>query len=149
MPELRTPRMYTSTFGDWFNQAVIDFMLGSRTISVFHEFLLKLQSSDPSELIRISRIRAEAVATSVARVLEDGERLLSGWTLFAPEQLNVKVGSHFEEKVLLLVSHRARRINGCCSPSQSVRALYIIVSVSNFFGTELASLFVSRAMIIP
>ena len=95
--------MYTSTFGDWFNQAVIDFMLGNRTISVFSEFLLKLQSSDPSELIRISKIRAEAIATSVARVLDDGERLLSGWTLFSPEEMNAKVG-RFEEKVLLLVS---------------------------------------------
>ncbi|KAI0797649.1 SacI homology domain-containing protein [Abortiporus biennis] len=103
-------RMYTSTFGDWFSQAVIDFMLGNRTISVFHEFLVKLQSSDPSELLRISRIRAEAIATSVARVLEDGERLLSGWTLFAPVELNAKAGLPFEEKVLLL----------------SVRALYII-----------------------
>ncbi|TCD64143.1 hypothetical protein EIP91_004492 [Steccherinum ochraceum] len=102
-------RMYTSTFGDWFNQAVIDFMLGNRTLSVFSEFLLRLQSSDPSELIRISKIRAEAIATSVARVLEDGERLLSGWTLFAPVDMNTKVG-RVEEKVLLL----------------SVRALYII-----------------------
>lgn len=95
--------MYTSTFGDWFNQAVIDFMLGNRTLSVFSEFLLRLQSSDPSELIRISKIRAEAIATSVARVLEDGERLLSGWTLFAPVGVNTKVGQ-FEEKVLLLAS---------------------------------------------
>lgn len=78
-------------------------MLGNRTISVFSEFLLKLQSSDPSELIRISKIRAEAIATSVARVLVDGERLLSGWTLFSPGDVNTKVG-RFEEKVLLLVS---------------------------------------------
>lgn len=96
--------MYTSTFGDWFNQAVIDFTLGNRTITVFHEFLLKLQSTDPSDLIRISKIRAEAIATSVARVLEEGEALLSGWTLFAPAELNTKVGPQFEEKVLLLVS---------------------------------------------
>ncbi|KAH8106812.1 SacI homology domain-containing protein [Cristinia sonorae] len=102
-------RMYTSTFGDWFNQAVIDFMLGNRTLSVFSEFLLKLQSSDPSELIRISKIRAEAIATSVARVLVEGERLLSGWTLFSPADVNTRVG-RFEEKVLLL----------------SVKALYII-----------------------
>ncbi|KAI0082839.1 hypothetical protein K474DRAFT_1584893 [Panus rudis PR-1116 ss-1] len=103
-------RMYTSTFGDWFNQAVIDFMLGNRTITVFSEFLLRLQSTDPSDLIRISKIRAEAIATSVARVLEDGERLLSGWTLLSPTEMNTKVGNRFEEKVLLL----------------SVRALYIV-----------------------
>jgi hypothetical protein len=96
-------RMYTSTFSDWFCQAVIDFMLGNRTLSVFAEFLLKLQSTDPRDLIRLSKIRAEAIATSVSRVLAEGERLLSGWTLFAPEELNVRVGDKWEEKVLLLV----------------------------------------------
>ncbi|TFY55822.1 hypothetical protein EVG20_g9178 [Dentipellis fragilis] len=102
-------RMYTSTFSDWFSQAVIDYMLGYRTISVFSEFLLKLQSTDPRELIRLSKIRAEAIATSVSRVLQDGERLLSGWTLFAPSELNAKVGEKFEEKVLLLDPQRALR----------------------------------------
>ncbi|KAJ7063419.1 SacI homology domain-containing protein [Mycena amicta] len=97
-------RMYTSTFSDWFSQAVIDFMLGNRTLSVFSEFLLKLQSSDPRDLIRLSKIRAEAIATSVARVLGEGERLLSGWTLFAPDELNAKIGDKFEEKVLLLTA---------------------------------------------
>lgn len=95
--------MYTSTFGDWFSQAVIDFILGNRTLTVFSEFLLKLQSTDPSELIRVSKIRSEAIATSVARVLEDGERLLSGWTLLSPTDVNTKIGNRFEEKVLLLV----------------------------------------------
>ncbi|KAF8809044.1 hypothetical protein BYT27DRAFT_7163377 [Phlegmacium glaucopus] len=95
-------RMYTATFSDWFCQAVIDFMLGNRTASVFSEFLLKLKSTDPRDLIRLSRIRAEAIATSVSRVLPEGERLLSGWTLFAPEELNTRIGIKFEEKVLLL-----------------------------------------------
>lgn len=96
--------MYTSTFGDWFSQAVIDFMLGNRTISVFSEFLLRLQSTDPRDLIRISRIRAEAIAECVSRVLDEGERLLSGWTLFGPSEMNTKAGEKFEEKVVLLVS---------------------------------------------
>ncbi|KAI0647334.1 SacI homology domain-containing protein [Trametes meyenii] len=105
-------RMYSSTFADWFSQAVIDFALGNRTTSVFSEFLNKLQSTDPRELIRISKIRADATATCVSRVLPEGERLLSGWTLFAPEELSTKVGDKFEEKVLLL----------------SAKALYIIAS---------------------
>jgi hypothetical protein len=103
-------RMYTSTFSDWFCQAVIDFMLGNRTTSVFSEFLLKLKATDPRDLIRLSKIRAEAIATSVSRVLSEGERLLAGWTVFAPEDLNVKTGLKFEEKILLL----------------SVKAIYII-----------------------
>ena len=97
--------MYSSTFSDWFCQAVIDFMLGHRTLSVFSEFLLKLQSTDPRELIRLSKIRAEAIATCVQRVLPEGERLLSGWTLFSPEHFDTKMGEKFEEKVLLLVRH--------------------------------------------
>ncbi|KAJ3818742.1 SacI homology domain-containing protein [Lentinula raphanica] len=97
-------RMYTSTFSDWFSQAVIDYMLGNRTISVFSEFLLKLQSTDPRDLIRLSKIRAEAIATSVSRCLSEGERLLSGWTLFSPEDLNTRIGEKFEEKVLLLTN---------------------------------------------
>ncbi|KAF4615242.1 hypothetical protein D9613_002633 [Agrocybe pediades] len=113
-------RMYTSTFSDWFSQAVIDFMLGNRTISVFSEFLLKLKATDPRDLIRLSKIRQEAVGEAVARVLPEGERLLNGWTLFAPEELGVKIpvrvsaggglGGGFEEKVLLL----------------SAKALYIV-----------------------
>ena len=95
--------MYTSTFGDWFNQAVIDYMLGNRTITVFSELLHKLQSSDPRDLIRLSKIRAEAIADCVSRILAEGERLLSGWTLFAPVEVNVKISDKFEEKVLLLV----------------------------------------------
>lgn len=97
-------RMYTSTFSDWFTQAVIDYMLGNRNMSVFTEFLLKLQSTDPRDLIRLSKIRAEAIATSVSRCLSEGERLLSGWTLFSPEELNATIAEKFEEKVLLLVS---------------------------------------------
>ncbi|KAF5373719.1 hypothetical protein D9758_000704 [Tetrapyrgos nigripes] len=95
-------RMYTSTFSDWFSQAVIDYTLGNRTISVFSEFLNKLQSSDPRDLIRLGKIRAEAIGDSVSRCLSEGERLLKGWTLFAPEELNVRIGDKFEEKVLLL-----------------------------------------------
>lgn len=102
-------RLYSATFSDWFRQAVLDFMLGCRTLSVFEEFLIKLQSTDPRELIRLSKIRAEAIATSVARVLSEGETLISGWTVFSPERLNVKFDDRFEEKVLLLVSFMARR----------------------------------------
>ncbi len=71
---------------------------------MFSEFLLKLKSTDPRDLIRLSKIRAEAIATSASRVLPESEQLLSGWTLFSPEDINTKVGIKFEEKVLLLVS---------------------------------------------
>ena len=96
--------MYSSTFGDWFNQAVIDFILGYRTLSVFSEFLAKLQSTDPRDRIKMDRIRTEAIADSVSLILEEGEPLLSGWTLLSPSELNTRIGRRLEEKVLLLVS---------------------------------------------
>ena len=96
-------RMYSSTFSDWFSQAVIDFMLGYRTLSVFTEFLVKLQSTDPRERVRIDKIRTEAIADAVSRVLPEGETLLSGWTLLSPAELNARVSEKLEEKILLLV----------------------------------------------
>ncbi|KAJ3500199.1 hypothetical protein NMY22_g19338 [Coprinellus aureogranulatus] len=125
-------RMYTATFGDWFSQAVIDFMLGYRTKAVFSEFLLKLQSTDPRDLIRLSKIRAEAVATCASRVLPEGEHLRSGWTLFAPEDVNVKVGLKFEEKVLLL-SSKALYIVSYDYTLEKVK-LYIRVPLGDIIG---------------
>lgn len=103
-------RMYSSTFSDWFSQAVIDFMLGYRTLSVFSEFLVKLQSTDPRERVRLDKIRTEAIADAVSRVLPEGETLLSGWTLLSPAELNARVSEKLEEKILLL----------------SIRCLYIV-----------------------
>ncbi|SRR5258707_4135372 len=128
--------MYTSTFNDWFSQVVIDYMLGFRTLSVFSEFLLKLQSTDPRELVRLSNIRAEAIATCVSRVLEEGETLFSGWSLFSPVALNTKLGEKFEEKVLLLV-RQFHLIFGLSRFTvtfpQSRVALYIIVRAKSVF----------------
>jgi hypothetical protein len=95
--------MYSSTFSDWFSQAVIDFMLGYRSVSVFTEFLHNLSAAEPGELIRISKIRLSAIETCSSMVLSEGEQLQYGWTLLSPEEPNVKIGDNFEEKVLLLV----------------------------------------------
>ncbi|KAF8510997.1 SacI homology domain-containing protein [Hysterangium stoloniferum] len=97
-------RVYTSTFSDWFCQAVIDYFLGNRTLSVFSEFLSKLSSTDPGELIRISKIRAAAIETCGSRVLFEGEKQIAGWTLFSPVEMNVRLSDKFEEKVLLLTA---------------------------------------------
>ncbi|KIJ26452.1 hypothetical protein M422DRAFT_272497 [Sphaerobolus stellatus SS14] len=95
-------RVYTSTFSDWFCQAVIDFMLGNRTLSVFSEFLSKLSSTDPGELMRVWKIRAMAIETCASRVLSEEERQIAGWTLLSPTDLNTKISEKFEEKVLIL-----------------------------------------------
>ena len=96
-------RMYTSSFSDYFSQACIDYFLGHRTTSVFSEFLLKLSSTDPREMHRLSKIRAAAIETSASLVIYSGEQMLSGWTLISPMEFNVRAGVQFGEKVLLLV----------------------------------------------
>ncbi|KAG8962483.1 hypothetical protein FRC05_005328 [Tulasnella sp. 425] len=95
-------RMYSSTFSDYFSQACIDFFLGNRNATVFSEFLSKLTSTDPKEIIRLSKIRAAAIETSTEMVLYPGEKLIKGWTLLSPYEIGVKVGGNFVEKVLLL-----------------------------------------------
>ena len=98
--------MYYGAVSDFFAQAVISFFLGHRNLAVFGEFLQNLQSSDASDLTRLSRVRDAAVETSSARVLSDGESRLAGWTLLSPEERDVKLTPKLEEKVLLLVGER-------------------------------------------
>ena len=130
-------RMYTSTFSDWFSQAVIDYFLGNRTLSVFSEFLLRLQSSDPRDLIHLSRIRAEAIATSVSRVLTEQECLLCGWTVFSPSELNLKFSDRFEEMVLLLVSlSLSNPKDGAGSYSRPVRRYTLLYAPAFLHTTD-------------
>ncbi|KAG8903996.1 hypothetical protein FRB99_002408 [Tulasnella sp. 403] len=104
-------RMYSSTFSDYFSQACIDFLLGNRNSSVFSEFLSKLSSTDPKEMIRLSKIRAAAIETSVELVLYKGETLLNGWTMLSPLEINTKVGNKFVEKVILLSAQAIYVVN--------------------------------------
>ena len=98
-------RMYSATFTDYFSQAVIDFTLGHRTLSVFSEFMSNMTSTDPRELFRLSKVRAIAIETCAALVVPEGEgEIKGGWTVFSPVRLGVRVSAVFEEKVLLVVS---------------------------------------------
>lgn len=49
-----------------------------------------------------------AVETCSARVLEEGERRIYGWTVFSPEEPNMRFTQKLEEKILLVVSARRR-----------------------------------------
>ncbi|CAE6441727.1 unnamed protein product [Rhizoctonia solani] len=95
-------RMVTSNFGDYFAQATIDFMLGHRTTSVFSEFLLQLSSTDPREILKVSKIRASAIETTVSRVLSENEHSVNAWTLLSPVEVGVAVSDKFVEKILVL-----------------------------------------------
>jgi hypothetical protein len=90
-------------------------MLGCRGTSVFAEFLLKLSSSDPRDVLRLSKIRAAAIESATKIVVLDGEDFKAGWTMLSPVDFNVKISDKFEEKVLLLVSDGGlQRCEGVC-----------------------------------
>ncbi|KAG8685683.1 hypothetical protein FRC08_012971, partial [Ceratobasidium sp. 394] len=97
-------RMYTSNFADYFSQATIDFMLGHRTVAVFSEFLLRLSSTDPREILKASKIRASAIETTIARVVLEYEHAVNAWTLLSPAQVGVTVADKFVEKILVLTA---------------------------------------------
>ncbi len=79
-------------------------MLGYRGTGIFEEFLGKLASTDPRDILRLSKIRSAAIETAASIVILDGERLTQGWTLLSPTEMNLKISDKFEEKVLLLVN---------------------------------------------
>jgi len=81
-------------------------MLGYRGTSVFAEFLLKLSSSDPRDVLRLSKIRAAAIESATRIVVLDGEEFKYGWTMLSPVDFNVRISDKFEEKILLVVSDR-------------------------------------------
>jgi len=81
-------------------------MLGYRGTSVFAEFLLKLSTSDPRDMFRLSKIRAAAIESATEIVVLDGEEYKFGWTMLSPVDFNVKISDKFEEKILLVVSDR-------------------------------------------
>ncbi|KAJ9103285.1 hypothetical protein QFC21_002708 [Naganishia friedmannii] len=95
-------RMGRGAIGDFFSQAVISFMVGERNLTVFSEVLANLGSVDRTSLLRLSRIRAAAIETCSARVLEEGERRIYGWTLFSPDEPNVRYTQKLDEKILLI-----------------------------------------------
>jgi len=121
--------VYSATFSDWFSQAVIDYMLGHRGTSVFAEFLLKLSSSDPRDMLRLSKTRAAAIESSTKIVVLDGEEFKYGWTMLSPVEFNIRISDKFEEKILLVVSvGKAVQVSVLLMRVvQTSKAIYIIV----------------------
>lgn len=78
-------------------------MLGYRGTSVFSEFLQKLSSSDPRDVLRLSKVREAAIEHASSLAVLGEERLTAGWTLLSPMLFNIRLADKFEEKILLLV----------------------------------------------
>ncbi|KAK4058668.1 hypothetical protein OIO90_000112 [Microbotryomycetes sp. JL221] len=100
-------RLMQGAVSDFFRQAVLDYVLGVNS-NAFAEYSEHLQSSDPTKLVELRKIRQEAVETSVQEVLSEGEDKIAGWTLLSPAEADAARSpkNSYLEKVLL-VSNRA------------------------------------------
>ena len=98
---LTLTRYYNNIVNDYFAQAVIDYLLGRATDTIFAEFEADMKSSD--YFIDVRKVRQAAIERCAARVIEDeDEDLIHGWTLSVPTSANHVKTSTFEEAVLLL-----------------------------------------------
>ncbi|KAF2864958.1 SacI domain-containing protein [Massariosphaeria phaeospora] len=98
---LTLSRYYNNIVNDYFAQALIDYLLGRATDSIFAEFEADMKSSD--YFIDVRKVRQAAIERSAGIVIEDKhEDLISGWTLSVPTAANQLKTATFEEAVLLL-----------------------------------------------
>ncbi|KAJ8111179.1 hypothetical protein OPT61_g6166 [Boeremia exigua] len=98
---LTLTRYYNNIVNDYFAQAVIDYLLGRATDTIFAEFEADMKSSD--YFVDVRKVRQAAIERCAARVIEDeDEDLVHGWTLSVPTSANHVKTSTFEEAVLLL-----------------------------------------------
>lgn len=98
---LTLTRYYNNIVNDYFAQAVIDYLLGRATDTIFAEFEADMKSSD--YFVDVRKVRQAAIERCAARVVEDeDEDLIHGWTLSVPTSANHVKTSTFEEAVLLL-----------------------------------------------
>ncbi len=87
---------------DFFRQTVLDFTYGSIGLHGLERYYDDLNSRDPSESIRLARVRTSAIESCRREVVPDIEPLIGGWTLCSPLQPNTVQALKLEEKVALL-----------------------------------------------
>jgi hypothetical protein len=98
---LTLTRYYNNIVNDYFAQAVIDYLLGRATDTIFAEFEADMKSSD--YFIDVRKVRQQAIERSAGIVIEDhDEDLVHGWTLSVPTSADHVKTATFEEAVLLL-----------------------------------------------
>ncbi|KAL1598811.1 hypothetical protein SLS60_007953 [Paraconiothyrium brasiliense] len=98
---LTLTRYYNNIVNDYFAQAVIDYLLGRATDTIFAEFEADMKSAD--YFIDVRKVRQAAIDRSAGIVIEDkDEDLVAGWTLSVPTSADHLKTATFEEAVLLL-----------------------------------------------
>lgn len=97
-------RMVQGAVTDFFRQTVLDFTYGSIGLGGLERYYDDLNSRDPSESIRLARVRASAIESCRREVVSETEPLIGGWTLCSPLQANTVAALKLEEKVALLTN---------------------------------------------
>jgi hypothetical protein len=98
---LTLTRYYNNIVNDYFAQALIDYVLGRATDTIFAEFEADMKSSD--YFVDIRKVRQAAIERCESIVIEDkDEDLIGGWTLSVPTSSDTLKTTTFEEAVLLL-----------------------------------------------
>lgn len=98
-------RMVQGAVTDFFRQTVLDFTYGSIGLHGLERYYDDLNSRDPSESIRLTRVRASAIESCRREVVPESEQLIGGWTLCSPLQANTVQALKLEEKVALLTAN--------------------------------------------
>lgn len=97
-------RMVQGAVTDFFRQTVLDFTYGYIGLHGLERYYDDLNSRDPSESIRLERVRASAIESCRREVVPEGEEVVGGWTLCSPLQANTVQALKLEEKVVLLTA---------------------------------------------
>lgn len=97
-------RLVQGAVTDFWRQTVISFVYGELSLSGLEKYGDELQSADPSNEVRLARVRAAAIETCASMVLGNEEVRVGGWTLWAPHEANRVQSSRLEEKIVLLTS---------------------------------------------
>lgn len=97
-------RMVQGAVTDFFRQTVLDFTYGSIGLHGLERYYDDLNSRDPSESIRLARVRASAIDSCRREVVPESEEVIGEWTLCSPLQANTVQALKLEEKVALLTA---------------------------------------------
>jgi len=101
---LTLSRYYNNIVNDYFAQALIDYLLGRATDSIFSEFEADMKAQD--YFVDLRKVRQAAIERCAGIVIEnENEDLVAGWTLSCPSEPNTLRSGTFEEAVLLLTEH--------------------------------------------
>ncbi|PWN26057.1 hypothetical protein BDZ90DRAFT_214896, partial [Jaminaea rosea] len=95
-------RLVQGAVTDFWRQTVISFVYGELSLSGLEKYGEELQSVDPSNEVRLARVRAAAIETCAG--MDEGEIRIGGWTLFSPHETNRVQSTRLEEKVVLLTN---------------------------------------------